>query len=101
MVNIQFNKSYVQGEQVDELSPMAYELVRFDNGNINGNQIGSILYWHYVENLSFKEIKELHTGVPFTSIQSICNGKINNSGYLIFIEMLQNEPGVLDRMFST
>lgn len=101
MVNIQFNKYYVENEKVDELSPLAYDLLRTESGLTTGGQLGEVLYLHYVKGLPANEIFKLFRFIPFLKIKSICNGKSNYLSYLIFMEMLDKEPEVLDKMFMT
>ncbi|QPA33221.1 hypothetical protein ISX45_10300 [Anoxybacillus caldiproteolyticus] len=108
-IDYKFNTWRVSGEKATVWSQKAYKLVRADVGRISGATIGAILYLHHVKGMTASEIKNspIAWGVSLPNIKGILKGfnsranRESIEAYSIFMDMLETEPEMLDRLFDT
>ncbi|GAB1799068.1 hypothetical protein [Priestia megaterium] len=108
-INYKFNEWRVEGEKAKPFSGNGYKLLRcnLNSSILNGFTIGQVLYCHHVKGLSVSEIRK-NIGVALTGpmIRSVIKGFGRNAGwetiqaYNLFMEMLRDEPEVLDAIYS-
>jgi hypothetical protein len=107
-IDYRFNEWRVSGEQATVWSENAYKLVRADVGRMSGMTIGAILYLHYVKGMTAGEIRKhsISNGLGISTIRAILRGfgdrasQATKEVYYLFVEMLENEPEMLDRLFE-
>lgn len=100
MLSYKFNQYRVSGEVKSEWSALAMELVRVEAGLFTGQQMGQVLYQHYVEGKTVKEVNKNSMGMAFTTVKSIIKGKYSPEASMIFNLMLEQDPGMLDILFK-
>jgi hypothetical protein len=110
-IDYRLNEWRLSGEKATEWSQKSYKLLRTNlrADIITGARIGAILYFHHVKGLTASEIRKnpVGTGVPISTIKAILKGFNSRTGmeskeaYLIFMDMLDTEPEMLDRLFDT
>lgn len=100
MLQIQFNKYMVSGEDAPEWSKDAYQLMRTSVGLNSGQLIGDVLYLHYVEGMDSQDIKKRYSYLPRGIVGSIIRGNYSRDTSFYFHRMLENEPEMLDLIYK-
>ncbi|PKR86075.1 hypothetical protein [Heyndrickxia camelliae] len=100
-----FNTWKVSGNKAPQWSQKAYKLMRV---NINkrgytGELLGAIMYLHFIKGMTVTQIRKAPTGynLPSVHIRSIIKGTFSPDAFIIFMDMLETEPEILDRLFRT
>jgi len=107
-IEYRFNEWRISGEKATIWSPKVYQLLRLNasNEDINGFNIGKILYYHHVKGFSPPEVKDVVKGFNLIKIKSILRGFGRHAGYEsvqaynTFMELLRDEPEMLDVVFG-
>ncbi|WP_191561615.1 hypothetical protein [Metabacillus idriensis] len=101
-INYRFNEWRVSGKQPTVWSQNAYSLVSIQVGLVSGMTIGSILYLHYVKGMTASQIKKnsVAYGMTTATVRGIIRGSYCPEAYCIFLDMLETEPEMLDRLFG-
>lgn len=99
-----FNTWRVSEKKAPQWSQKAYKLMRV---NINkrgylGEILGAIMYLHFVKGMTASQIRKTPTGynIPSVHIRSIIKGTFSPEAFIIFMDMLETEPDILDRLFD-
>ncbi|MGP4082056.1 hypothetical protein ACTWQL_19400 [Pseudalkalibacillus sp. R45] len=103
MINYSFNQWRVSGEQAEsQISPRGYVLLNADAGRLSGQEIGTILYRHYVKGIKANELYKEYSKIAH---HFIIQGILTGSGkfalaYNMFMELLEENPEELEMMFG-
>ena len=94
------NKWKVSGKQGQEISDRGYNLLRASNGYFSGQEIGRILYSHYILGNSINVIKLENKPIPIQTMQGILSGTFSPEGFNAFMELAEHEPEQLARLYK-
>lgn len=101
MINYQFNKYRLSGQDAPVWSETAYQLCRTGVGNTSGQQLGEILYRYYLDGLELKELYRAYPYLSASNIRGLMRGKYCTETYIHFMTMFNNDPEMLDNLFKT
>ncbi|EMI11501.1 hypothetical protein [Anoxybacillus gonensis] len=102
-INYKFNEWRVSGEKATAWSQNAYKLASIEVGRMSGMTIGAVLYLHCVKGMNASEIRKspVAYGMATATIRGIIRGSYSPEAYSIFVDMLETEPEMLDRLFES
>jgi hypothetical protein len=81
------------------VSAKAYKLLKSDKGILSGQEIGNILYQHYIKGKSAKEIDKNYKGISPFVISGVIAGCYCPEGFNTFFDMVETEPEQLIELF--
>ncbi|GMO00641.1 hypothetical protein [Parageobacillus thermoglucosidasius] len=107
-IDYRFNEWMVSGEKATVWTEKAYKLARIEVGRVSGMTIGAVLYLHYVKGRTAGEIRKhsVSNGLGISTVRAILRGfgdrasQATKEAYSIFMDMLENEPEMLDVLFE-
>lgn len=100
MLDYRFNEYRGSKEQVTNWTKRAYQLMRIESGYFSGQTMGEMLYSHFVKGETLKEISNRYRGFSYQHIRTILSGRFSPEAFIIFHEMLEHEPEVLDDIYT-
>jgi hypothetical protein len=100
MINYQFNKYRVSGEDAPVWSKDAYQLCRAEAGIHSGHLIGEILYRYHILGADIKELYKDYSFIPSRAIKALLRGRYSKDVNYYFKKMQETEPEMLDLLFK-
>lgn len=102
MANIEyrFNEWRISKDKAHGLSQRAYQFLRSTEGVYSAQQVGEVLYLYHIKKLPAKEIRKTFSFIPYQTITAIFNNRCNVGACIIFFEMMEHEPEMLELLFN-
>lgn len=100
MIDYRFNTYMVSNDKAPIWTERAYKLVRCRNKIVTGQMAGDILYRYYVQNMTASQINTNYSFISIFNIKAMLRGTLLPEAYVIFMEMLEHEPEMLDNIFK-
>ncbi|MBN8234716.1 hypothetical protein JF544_05620 [Halobacillus kuroshimensis] len=94
------NKWMVSGEDTEQFSNRAYDLLRVTKGTYSGQVMGQILYQHYDKGLSIKQVNEANRGISYQTVRGVIKGTFSPETFIAYMDLAENEPDQLEKLFG-
>lgn len=91
----------MSGEKATAWSERAYKLLRATGSTlISAQQVGEILYLHYCQRVSAKELVKKYNFISPHHVRAVLKGTFCKEVYNLFFEMMEHEREMLDLIFD-